>query len=133
MRITEWVPISKTDVPDIAEWGEKVLIPINAKLLELNTALQKRVTFQDNVNGESRTVKVRHGVALDIKLTPAVRGKPRKVVVVKTDPAYFTSLKWESPDFETVRIILAFSANGTWQDTPPTGDVSVMLDIEGSS
>ena len=130
MKVKEFKPANKSDVPEMPEWMERVLKPIVDQVGHITEVLGGRLVPGENTQEETRTVVVRSGEPVEITLL--AKWKATGVSVLTIDPqAYFLPPKWETLDLGKVRVTIALSSTPTGFSSPPSGDFSVTLRIQG--
>jgi hypothetical protein len=128
MPIQSFKPPLKSDIPEMPSWAEKMLKPINEQIKILTEFLQQQPE-------DLRDVLLRSGVEVPIK-PQGIRGRPKSVEVLFTDPRLFHRESYEIVNEEEIRITVYFSTDQEFSGAPgtvPTEEVLTRLRIRGSS
>lgn len=62
MKLTTNTQLSRTDFPEVGNWINKLLYPLQLFITEIRTALTNQLTFQDNVSCIVRQMPLQAGV-----------------------------------------------------------------------
>lgn len=128
MRIQTWrrLPIEELGEMDARTRHnfELLLAAINPQIENLTTALQRKLNFGDNFNGEVATVRVKHNKEISYRLKSA-RGPVKDAWITYPGRYSAASLAWAVVDQNNLVLKV------TWPDTP-AGEFDVRLILLGA-
>ena len=133
MKVHDFQPLTKSDIPELPIWAERLIEPVHIQLQRITILLQKKIGIRFNFNGELRDIKVRSGQPVTIKVQN-VDGPPVKVKLVYTDPSFYHHLQWSLVNSDTISVLVALSSEPSFSGavgTVPTEEVTIRLEIEG--
>ena len=108
MRIQDY---RRVQVEDIENDPERLLEPMNQQFDILTLAMQRRLSLEDNLNAETRTLEMTDQTAQDIRLQ-RLSGIPWGVQVVRADHNdYLPALKWEVIEKDLVRCTVKWTSD----------------------
>lgn len=124
MKVQSYVKLQRENFPGVPEEFEGVFDHLNKTLEELVSALQGKLSFDDNFNCEIKEFTVRDNTPIRVKVR--VRGKPRGVILLDRSTSDYHLASFTIIDNETVEVAFYFPT------TAPTGDTTVRILVIGS-
>jgi len=125
MKIDTYFKLQRESFPDVPEAFEGVFDHINRWLEQLVSALQHKLTFEDNFNGVVKELTVKDNTPTDFQVK-GIRGKPRGVVLLDRETSDYHLASLQILDNDTIRVKLYFPT------TAPTGDTKIRVLVLGS-
>ena len=105
--------ISKEDLgSDAPEWIDKMLEPLNQFISQVGTALQNRLTFENNFSANILDKKITSGVELEIN-PQADRLRVRGVVPLYADGVVIDKFGWNYKSSGNIGVNCTFDGGGS--------------------
>lgn len=124
MKIQQFQPVFRSDVPKSEPWIEQFLKPVYDQIKDLTVMSQGQWNFSDNANAEERELDVVHNEEFQISLK-RLRGKPDKVLLGAWDSDEFAwPLRWKIIDIDKISCRVKF-------ETDPGRPVKVKILVIG--
>jgi len=130
MKIPSFRAPTLADYPNMEEENYDALKVLSDQLQLLTQCLQANVSPEDNGNVEVRTLTLRDGVEINIKLN-SLKGAPQEVTVVRHNAFATDTIAWELVNQDEIKVKVSFSPANDNVTIPDTGGSTTLM-IRGS-
>jgi len=128
MKLKQYQPTLRTNVPEAEKWIDKIVAPSNNQIKRMTTALQNQLSYRDNFNAEVLDLKIWHDDESttgwsEIELN-SLKGKPEGVQLIFWDWDDYAHIKWKIKAINKIQIKVKF-------DTDPEQEVDIRILVVG--